>query len=136
VHTQEIQVARGRDAVSEIRLRLFVFPEVLDVLATSKLNSLVVVVGGRPRPAEWSGHLRAAGYEILGPRPRRSVGTPASRLMPAPRPVSLRPVGVRETEGERRPLAGRRRRSATAHVTALPSESATRSWPQAASGGE
>jgi hypothetical protein len=112
--------------VSEIRLRLFVFPEVLDVLATSKLNSLVVVVGGRPRPAEWSSHLRAAGYEILGPRPRRSVGTPASRLMPAPRPVSLRPVGVRETE--RAPATVRAPSPlATAHVTPLPSESATRS---------
>jgi hypothetical protein len=136
VQTQQIYVARGREAVSEIRLRLFVFPEVLDVLATSKLDSLVVVVDGRPRPAEWSSHLRAAGYEILRPRPGPSAVSRASRLMPAPGPVPLGPAGEPRAEGERRRRPGRRRRGARAHVTTPPSGSATESRPNLASGGE
>jgi hypothetical protein len=65
VHTHEIHIAGGREAVSEIRRQLFVFSEVLEVLATSRPDSLVVVFSGRPRPAEWNGHLRDGGYELL-----------------------------------------------------------------------
>ena len=108
MHTQEIHVARGRDAVSDIRSRLFVFPEVLDVLATSKLDSLVVVVGGRARPAAWSSHLRAAGYEILRSRPPRPAGTPVSRPMHTRRPVRLRPLGVLKAEGHSHSFAAAR----------------------------
>jgi hypothetical protein len=64
VHTQEIHVTGGREAVRQIRWQLFAFPEVLDVLAISQSDSLVVVFCGRPRPGEWSRHLQAAGYEV------------------------------------------------------------------------
>jgi hypothetical protein len=84
VHTQEIHVTGGREAVSEIRLRLFVFPEILDVLPTSGPDLLVVVIAGRPRPAEWSATLRAAGFDVLRPPPRSSGG-PSPRVALAPR---------------------------------------------------
>ena len=80
MHTQEIHVTGGRAAVSDIRSRLFAFPEVLDVLACSHPDSLVVVIAGRPRPAEWSRLLRAAGYEVAR-KPRRA---PISTLRWAP----------------------------------------------------
>jgi hypothetical protein len=73
VHTHEIQVAGGREAVSEIRRQLFVFSEVLDVLATSRADSLVVVFSGRARPADWNGHLRDLGYQ-LHPRHAKPSG--------------------------------------------------------------
>jgi hypothetical protein len=73
VQTHEIHIAGGREAVSEIRRQLFVFSEVLEVLATSRPDSLVVVFSGRPRPAEWNGHLRDAGYELLH-RPANPYG--------------------------------------------------------------
>ena len=63
--THEIHVAGGREAVSEIRLQLFVFSEILEVLASSRPDTLVVVFSGRPLPAEWNDHLRDAGYELL-----------------------------------------------------------------------
>ncbi|MCW3057485.1 MAG: hypothetical protein JWO21_1454 [Solirubrobacterales bacterium] len=108
MHTQEIHVTGARGAVREIRLRLFAFSEVLDVLPTSRLDSLVVVVVGRPRPAEWGLALRAAGYEVLRPLAARPA---------AERPDSdrLRPVGVQEPEDGCRPLPARRRRS-SAHL--------------------
>jgi hypothetical protein len=134
VQTQQIYVARGREAVSEIRLRLFVFPEVLDVLATSKSDSLVVVVDGRPRPAEWSSHLRAAGYEIL-PRPGPSAARRASALMGERGPAPLGPAGEVRAEGGRRRCPRRGRRGARARVTAPPGGSATQSRPNLASGG-
>jgi hypothetical protein len=78
VHTHEIHVAGGREAVSEIRRNLFLFSEVLDVLATSRPDSLVVVFSGRPRPAEWNRHLRDVGYE-LPRRPANPSGETVAR---------------------------------------------------------
>jgi hypothetical protein len=46
--TQEIHVVGGRAAIAEIRQRLFEFSEVLEVLATSRPDALVVVYVGRP----------------------------------------------------------------------------------------
>jgi hypothetical protein len=80
MHTQEIRVSEGRPAIDDIRLRLFAFPEVLDVLATSSLDSLVVVVAGRARPAEWGSMLRAAGYAVQRTRPSRRTG-PVQRTL-------------------------------------------------------
>jgi hypothetical protein len=77
VQTYRIYVSKGRDRVDEIRGRLFVFPEVLDVFVTGRPDSLVVVCWGRPRPAEWLRALRAVGYDL----PRRSdFGTPAAKV--------------------------------------------------------
>ena len=63
--TQEIHVVGARAAVAGIRERLFLFSEVLDVLATGREDMLVVVFVGRPRHAEWCEQLRSAGYEPL-----------------------------------------------------------------------
>jgi hypothetical protein len=104
MHTQEIHVTGARGAVREIRLRLFAFSEVLDVLPTSRLDSLVVVVVGRPRPAEWGVALRAAGYQVLRPL----AATPAAQRPDSDR---LRPVGVQDPEDGCPPLPARRRRS-------------------------
>lgn len=76
MHTHEIHVTGGREAVTEIRGHLFLFSEVLDVLATSRPDSLVVVFSGRPRPAEWNRHLRDAGYELL-----RSPASPSGEAI-------------------------------------------------------
>jgi hypothetical protein len=120
VHTHEIHITGALEAVSEIRRELFVFPEVLDVLATSRSNSLVVVFWGHPRPAEWNGHLRAAGYE-----PRRRVTSSedasAPKLMPAHGttvPAVRRHEEARAVRGSR----ARRRRSsrASSEVRRLP----------------
>jgi hypothetical protein len=75
----------GRAAVAEIRQRLFGFSEVLEVLATSRPDALVVVYVGRPRHAEWCEHLCAGGYELLrmtaaaGARPARPAVSRESR---------------------------------------------------------
>jgi hypothetical protein len=89
MHTQEIHVAKAREAVSRVRECLLAFREVLDVLATSRPESLVVVVEGRPRPAEWSAQLRAAGLDVLRPAFRVPPGASdkpsrAARLARAP----------------------------------------------------
>jgi hypothetical protein len=87
MHTHEIHLADGRDAVGEARECLFAFPEVLDVLVTSRPHSLVVVFAGRPRPAEWSARLRARGLRVVPPTARRHPeGLPKKR--PAGRPPS------------------------------------------------
>jgi hypothetical protein len=109
VHTHEIHIAGGREAVSEIRRQLFVFPEVLEVLAGSRADSLIVVFSTRPRPAEWNSHLRNAGYQPLR-RPARS-SDPASRR-------GLAAVqGSGERPAERSAAAGRRTRARRGRVT-------------------
>jgi hypothetical protein len=74
VQTHQIDVSKGRERVHEIRNELFVFPEVLEVLATSRPDALVVVCWGRPRPAAWLKTLRAAGYQVP---PRRHAAAAA-----------------------------------------------------------
>jgi hypothetical protein len=128
MHTQEIHVTGARGAAREIRLRLFAFSEVLDVLPTSRLDSLVVVVVGRPRPAEWGVALRAAGYEVLRPRAARPAGERSD-------PDRLRPVGVQDPEDGCRPLPARRRRS-SAHLPPIARRPVRPSVRRAASGGD
>jgi hypothetical protein len=70
MQTHSIQVRHGRERAPEIRHELFAFSEVLEVFVTARPDVLVVVCSGRPRPAEWLGALRAAGYEIP---PRRNA---------------------------------------------------------------
>jgi hypothetical protein len=77
MQTYQINVARGRERVHEIREELFAFPEVVDVFVTGGPDALVVVYCGRPRPAEWLRTLRAVGYETLARRH-------ATTQMPAP----------------------------------------------------
>jgi hypothetical protein len=111
VHTHEIHIAGGREAVSEIRRQLFFFSEVLEVLATSRPDSLVVVFSGRPRPAEWNGHLRAAGYELVR-RPANASGEAIARgLTLADGARSEPPAGGPDAAAGRRSRARRRRRS-------------------------
>jgi hypothetical protein len=102
MHTHEIQLTGAREAASEARDCLFSFPEVLDVLVTSRPDSLVVVFAGRPRPAEWSARLRAAGMDVIRPSVRRRPERIAARQSPSrppapagrtPRPRSLRRPG-------------------------------------------
>ncbi|HEV2924069.1 MAG TPA: hypothetical protein VGW98_08555 [Solirubrobacteraceae bacterium] len=113
MHTHEIHVAGGREAVSEIRQRLFLFSEVLEVLATSRPNSLVVVFSGRPRPAVWNGHLRDAGYVLLRnpanpsrkavarshARPRRAFRSPGRAFGRSDRPPFESPWGRHARDG-------------------------------------
>jgi hypothetical protein len=131
MHTQEIHVTGGRAAASDIRSRLFAFPEVLDVLPTSRLDSLVVVIAGRPRPAEWSRHLRGAGYEVLR-RPPHPAPSPAQPVL-AGDPGA--PPSAQAGHGELRRRAGRRR-STTLRLAALPRGTATQSLRRAASGAD
>jgi hypothetical protein len=99
VQTHEIHIAGGREAVSEIRRHLFFFSEVLEVLATSRRDSLVVVFSGRPRPAEWNAHLRVAGYELLrrpaNPSPE-AIGQ--ARCLPPARRARNRRRSVRKDQ--------------------------------------
>jgi hypothetical protein len=129
MHTQEIHVTGGRAAASDIRSQLFAFPEVLDVLPTSRLDSLVVVIAGRGRPAEWSRHLQAAGYEVLR-RPPHPVPSPAKQVLAGD---PGHPPGSQAGYAARRRRAGLRR-SPTLRRTALPPASATQSLRRAASG--
>ena len=77
MQTHQIQVSGAKERVHEIRSELFAFPEVLDVFATGRLDALVVVYWGRPRPGEWLRALRAVGYHTPArgharwPRPSR-----------------------------------------------------------------
>ena len=64
MQTHVIHVAGGRELVLEVRRVLFAFSEVLDVFATGRPDTLVVVHAGRPRSARWLDALRAAGYQI------------------------------------------------------------------------
>jgi hypothetical protein len=75
VQTYQINISKGRDRVHEIRNELFDFPEILDVFVTSRPDSLVVVVWGRPRPGEWMRALRAVGYQVPA---RRHPSAPVS----------------------------------------------------------
>lgn len=63
MQTHQINISRGRHNLHEIRRELFAFSEILDVFVSSRLDSLVVVCAGRPRPGEWLRALRAIGYE-------------------------------------------------------------------------
>jgi hypothetical protein len=110
VHTHEIHITGAREAVSEIRRELFVFPEVLDVLATSRSESLVVVFWGHPRPAEWNGRLRAAGYELRR-RVTSSGDASAPGLMPAHGTTVPAVARRQEATAVRGSRARRRRRS-------------------------
>lgn len=110
MHTQEIHVAGAHEAVSAIRCELFAFPEVIDVLGTSRSDLLVVVVFGRPRPAEWTRHLQAAGYEVL--RPQAASSSPGPDVRPARAQWGRGPaVGGLDAVAGPRPGAARRRRS-------------------------
>jgi hypothetical protein len=87
MHTHEIHLADAQDAVGEARECLFAFPEVLDVLATSRPDSLVVVFAGRPRPAEWSARLRAPGLRVVRATARRNPESlPQKRAAGPPSP--------------------------------------------------
>jgi hypothetical protein len=111
VHTHEIHIAGGRQAVSEIRQQLFFFSEVLEVLATGRPDWLVVVFSGRPRPAEWNAHLRAAGYELLRRPANPSPEAIARGLTLADGACSEPPAGGADAATGRRSRARRRRRS-------------------------
>jgi hypothetical protein len=117
VHTHEIHLIAGREDVSEIRSRLFVFPEVLDVLAGSRPDSLIVVVAGRARPAEWSAHLRAAGYELLRVPSRPPAGASPDRPMTALRGDAVTPAGAWEPATG--PPTARRRRARGPRLTPI-----------------
>jgi hypothetical protein len=111
VHTDEIHIAGGREAASEIRRELFVFSEILDVFTTSRADSLVVVFRGRPRPAEWNSRLRDAGYEPLR-RPARSSDGAIAQSRALPRQESdVLPDGLRGAAHARHLRARRRRRT-------------------------
>jgi hypothetical protein len=77
VQTYQITISHGRDSVHEIRRELFAFSEILDVLVTSRPDSLVVVCAGRPRLGEWLRALRAVGYEV----PARRHPSPSSTTL-------------------------------------------------------
>ncbi|MCW3028951.1 MAG: hypothetical protein JWN81_2162 [Solirubrobacterales bacterium] len=109
MHTYEIHVAGGREAVGEIRRQLFAFSEVLEVLATSRADSLVVVFRGRPRPAEWNGQLRDAGYRPLRRPAISSDGSIARTLMPAGQAPGEPPAGGPEVAAAHPPRTRRRR---------------------------
>ena len=109
MQTHEIHIAGGREAVSEIRRELFAFSEVLEVLATSRPDSLVVVFSGRPRPAEWNGYLRDAGYQLLN-RPANRCGEPIPRgLMVAHGAARSEPPEERSNAAAARRSRARRR---------------------------
>lgn len=110
MHTHQIQVAGGREAVSEIRRQLFVFSEVLDVLASSRADSVVVVFSGRPRPAEWNGHLRDLGYQLHPRHAKPSADAIAPSRMPQEAHTEP-PAGRSDAAPGRRSRARRRRHS-------------------------
>ena len=114
MYTHEIHIAGGREAVSEIRRELFVFSEVLDVVTTSRADSLVVVFRGRPRPAEWSSRLRDAGYQLLRRPARPSDGAIAQERALARQEPGELPGAPRGTACARQPRARRRRRTRAA----------------------
>jgi hypothetical protein len=89
VQTHQIHVSNGRDKVHEIRSKLFVFPEVLDVLAISRPDAIVVVCWGRPRPAAWLNTLRAVGYQVSPRRHATAAGLNFDRRHVAARPKSV-----------------------------------------------
>jgi hypothetical protein len=127
VHTHEIHITGARELASEIRLALFVFPEVLDVLAMSRSDSLLVVVWGRPRPAEWNEHLREQGYE---PR-RRSASSGVSTapdLMPS-HETRVPALGRPQTTAVRGSRARRRARSRAVSQGPPPSVRLRREFP-------
>jgi hypothetical protein len=80
MRTHQIHVANGREKMDEIRHRLFVFPEVLEVFETGRPDRFVVVYAGRPRPGEWLGALRAVGYRIPARRHATSMSRPPAVL--------------------------------------------------------
>ena len=109
MQTHEIHIAGGREAVSEIRRQLFAFSEVLEVLATSRPDSLVVVFSGRPRPAEWNGRLRDAGYELLRRPANRHGETTPPALMVAHQAARSEPPAERSNAAAARRSRARRR---------------------------
>jgi hypothetical protein len=83
VQTHKIQIFNGRKRVLEIRRELFAFPEIMEVFITSRPDALIVVCSGRPRPAEWLGALREAGYDAVVRR-RPTTRLPESEPQPQP----------------------------------------------------
>lgn len=79
MQTHQIHVSNGRDSAREVRGELFTFPEVLDVFITGRPDALVVVCSGRPRPGEWLGALRRAGYDVPAKRHATAVAFDADR---------------------------------------------------------
>jgi hypothetical protein len=109
VQTHQIHVLHGRDMVNEVRSELFGFPEVLDVFITARPDALVVVYSGRPRPGEWLGALRRAGYELPPQRHATAIGFDADRtgvvaprLTPTPSPPTSGAVRRAGAERHRR----------------------------------
>jgi hypothetical protein len=106
VQTHQIHVSNGRDMVNEVRSELFSFPEVLDVFITGRLDALVVVCSGRPRPGEWLGALRRAGYDVPAKQHTTAVAFDADRtnvVAPPHSPTSSPPTSgaVRRAGAER-----------------------------------
>jgi hypothetical protein len=79
MQTHPLHVADARSRLDSVRAELLAFTDVLDVFPTGRADVLVVICSGRPRPGEWVGALRAAGYRIP-PRRHASDGS----LAPAP----------------------------------------------------
>jgi hypothetical protein len=78
---------------------------------------LVVVVSGRPRPAEWNRHLDSAGYEVLR-HPARSAGRAVGSLVVG-QPRSAAAEARAAVTGYRRFVAGRHRAVAAAPAVPL-----------------
>lgn len=115
MQTHPLRVSLVQGQPEDIRAELMLFTDVLDVFATSRTDTVVVVCAGRPRPAEWVRALRAAGYTIP-PRlhPRRS---PDASALCASRPSS--PGRRAGAPGDARfPWAGRFRSDVPAAATA------------------
>jgi hypothetical protein len=88
--------------VNEVRSELFSFPEVLDVFITGRLDALVVVCSGRPRPGEWLGALRRAGYDVPAKQHTTAVAFDADRtnvVAPPHSPTSSPPTLGRRAPG-------------------------------------
>ncbi len=99
MQTHQIDVSKGRERVHDIRSELFAFPEVLEVLATSGPDALVVVCCGRPRPAAWLGTLRAVGYQVSPRRHATAGAADFDRTDGVPPPETCWPLLQRAASG-------------------------------------
>jgi hypothetical protein len=108
MQTHKIHVSNGRYRVHEVRRELFIFPEVLDVFVTGRPDALVVVSSGRPRPGEWLGALRRAGYDVPARRHATAVAFDADRTSIVAPPETPRPSAP--TSGAMRPAGTARHR--------------------------
>lgn len=65
MQTHKLQISDPSPDIRAIRWELFVFDEILDVRSSQEPDEIVVVFEGRPRPGEWIGWLRHAGYDTV-----------------------------------------------------------------------